>query len=185
MSRYLEALTASLATFAATNVDDAFLLTFFFAQRIQTRRIVAGQYLGFAIIVAISLIGALAALAIPQRWIRLLGLLPLVLGIKHLLNTRRTEAERQSAKSVGVASIALITASNGADNIGIYVPFFAVGRAYLWLILLVYAALVGVWCFVGRWLGTHSLVWRLVGRWADRVVPVVFILLGTYILSAR
>lgn len=182
MNRYLEVLSASLATFAATNVDDAFLLTVFFARQIPARRIVAGQYIGFAIIIVASLIGALAALAIPQRWIRLLGLLPLALGIKHLFQTLRPEADLGSAGPFGVASVALVTVSNGADNIGVYVPFFVVGRAYLWLILIVYAMLVGVWCFVGRWLGTQSLISLLVERWANRAVPVIFILLGIYIL---
>ncbi len=48
-----------------------------------------------------------------------------------------------------------MTLSNGADNISVYVPFFVIGRANLWLILIVYAALVALWCFVGRWLGNH------------------------------
>jgi cadmium resistance protein CadD (predicted permease) len=39
--------TASVTTFAATNIDDIVLLTFFFARRVPTRNIVAGQYLGF------------------------------------------------------------------------------------------------------------------------------------------
>jgi cadmium resistance protein CadD (predicted permease) len=183
VNRYLEILFASLATFAATNIDDAFLLTLFFARRIPARRIVAGQYIGFALIVSVSLIGAVASLAIPHHWIRLLGLLPLALGIKHLF-TRRREAERQSTGDFGVVSIALVTVSNGADNIGVYMPFFVVGRAHLWLILIVYAVLVSVWCFVGGWLGTRPLIFRLIDRWADRAVPAVFILLGAYVLNS-
>jgi cadmium resistance protein CadD (predicted permease) len=145
VNRYLEILIASLATFAATNIDDAFLLTFFFARLIPAWRTVAGQYIGFAIIVAVSLIGAMASLAIPHHWIRLIGLLPLALGITHLF-TRRRKAEGQSTGEFGVVAIALITMSNGADNIGVYVPFFVVmGRANLWLILIVYAVLVRVW----------------------------------------
>ena len=183
MNQYIGVVSACLATFAATNIDDAFLLTLFFARRIPARRVVAGQYLGFAILISVSLAGALVAFAIPHRWIRLLGLVPLALGIGHLFNLHRPNAERQNT-SFGMLSIALLTVSNGADNVGVYVPFFVVGRAHLRLILIVYAVLVGVWCRVGRWLGTRSLVLRQVDRWAERVVPVVFILLGTYILSS-
>jgi cadmium resistance protein CadD (predicted permease) len=104
------------------------------------------------------------------------------LGIKHLFDTHRSETGKQARSDFGVLSIALITVSNGGDNIGVYVPFFVVGRAHLWLILIVYAALVGVWCFVGKWLGTRSVVLRLVDRWSHRAVPAVFILLGIYIL---
>jgi cadmium resistance protein CadD (predicted permease) len=179
---YLTVFLASVTTFTATNVDDAFLLTLLFARRIPARRIVAGQYVGFGAIVAVSLIGAWAALAIPHRWVRFLGLLPLAIGIKQMLQARRTEPE-QLANDFSSASIALVTLSNGADNIGVYVPFFVIGRAYLWLILIVYVVLVALWCFAGRWLGNHSLILRAVDRWGCWAVPFVFIALGIYVLS--
>jgi cadmium resistance protein CadD (predicted permease) len=86
---------------------------------------------------------------------------------------------------MGVAYIALITFSNGADNIGLYIPFFIVGRAYLWLILVTYASLIGLWCFGSRLIGTHSLVLGAVDRWAQRVMPIVFIGLGLVIVFHR
>jgi cadmium resistance protein CadD (predicted permease) len=181
VNRYVEVLSASLATFAATNIDDAFLLTFFFARRIPPRRIIVGQYIGFAIIVVAGLVCSWAALAISDRWIRFLGLLPIALGIKHLFHKPRMESGQQSTEDFSVLSIALLTMSNGADNIGVYVPFFIVGRNSLWLILVVYALLVGVWCFFGRWLGTRSVLLRLVDRWADRAVPIILISLGAYV----
>jgi cadmium resistance protein CadD (predicted permease) len=175
---YLAAFSASVTTFAATNVDDAFLLTLLFARRIPTRRIVAGQYIGFGAIVAVSMIGAWAAFAIPHKWVRLLGLLPLAIGIKQLLQARRTEPEQPRDSDYGVAAVALVTLSNGADNIGVYVPFFVIDRGYLWLILIVYAVLVVLWCFVARWLGNHSLILRSADRWGHWAVPMVFIALG-------
>ncbi len=182
MNQYLAVLTASITTFVATNVDDAFLLTFLFARRIPARRIVAGQYVGFGAIILVSLIGARAALAIPHRWIRFLGVLPLAMGVRQLFGRRRTELEPQRISNSGIASIALVTLSNGADNIGVYVPFFVDGRPYLWLILIVYAVMVAMWCSVGRWLGNHSLILRSVDRWGHWAVPLVFIGLGIYVL---
>ncbi len=111
MNQYLAVLSASITTFAFTNIDDAFLLTFFFARRIPMRRIVAGQYAGFAAIVGISLIGVWGALAMPHRWIHLLGVLPLATGIKRLLQARRAGAEQPLASTESVASIALVTLS--------------------------------------------------------------------------
>jgi cadmium resistance protein CadD (predicted permease) len=181
---YLGVLSASVATFAATNIDDAFLLTLFFARRIPARRIVAGQYLGFAAIVGVSLVGAWAALKIPYRWVHFLGILPLAIGIKHLLSARRTDAGQLRPSKESAASIALFTLSNGADNIGVYVPFFVIGRAQLWLILVAYASLVGVWCLVGRWLGRRPVILRLVDRWGHWAVPLIFITLGVYTLSS-
>lgn len=170
-------------TFALTNIDDACLLTVLFAQRIPARRIVVGQYLGFALIVVVSLLGAFTALAIPYRWVRLLGLVPIALGIRHLL--MHPVASPQGASAMGIASIALITFSNGADNIALYVPFFIVARAYLWLILVAYALLIGLWCIGSRLLGSHSLVLGVVDRWAHRVMPIVFLGLGLMILFRR
>ena len=175
-------LSASVTTFAATNIDDAFLLTLFFARRIPARRIVAGQYVGFAAIVGISLIGVRGALTIPHRWIHFLGLLPLAIGIKRLLQAR--PATEPGADSESLASIALVTLSNGADNIGVYVPFFVIARGNLWLILSVYGALVALWCFVGRWLGNHPLILRSVDQWGHWVVPLVFVGLGIYVLNS-
>jgi cadmium resistance protein CadD (predicted permease) len=184
VNQYLAVLVASTTTFAVTNIDDAFLLTFFFARRIPMRRIVAGQYAGFAAIVGISLIGVWGALAVPHRWIRLLGVLPLLIGINRLFEARRTGVEQRLASPESVASIALVTLSNGADNITVYVPFFVIGRSNLWLILIVYAFLVALWCFVGRWLGSHSVILRSVDRWGHWAVPLVFIGLGIYVLSS-
>jgi cadmium resistance protein CadD (predicted permease) len=184
MNSLVAVLAASLTTFAATNIDDVFLLTLFFARRVPTRRIVAGQYLGFAAIIVISLIGVWAALAIPHRWIRVLGLLPLAIGIKELFQIRRTEPKKSSSTNYSLISIALVTLSNGADNVGVYVPFFLLSRAYLWVILIAYAVLIAIWCFVGRWLGNHSVILRSVDRWGHWAVPLVFIGLGIYVLTS-
>jgi cadmium resistance protein CadD (predicted permease) len=184
VNRYLAVLTASITTFAVTNIDDAVLLTLFFARRIPTRRIVAGQYIGFAAIVAVSLVGVWGALAIPHHWIHFLGVIPLVIGIRHLLRVRRTDSQEPSGRTENVASIALVILSNGADNVSVYVPFFVIGRANLWLIMVAYAVLVALWCFVGRWLGGHSFVLHALDRWGHWAAPLIFVGLGIYVLNS-
>jgi cadmium resistance protein CadD (predicted permease) len=174
---------ASVTTFAATNIDDIVLLTFFFARRVPTRNIVAGQYLGFLAIILLSCAGLLATLAIPHQWTRALGLIPLALGLKHLFllsrpnGTEETQADRQS-----LISIALVTLSNGADNVAVYIPFFSANRQYLWLILTSYASLVALWCMFAKWLGNHPMILNAVNRAGTLLVPFVFIALGVHIL---
>jgi len=185
MTSTFAAVATGITTFVATNIDDLVLLTLFFARRIQPRRIVAGQYLGFSAIVLVSLLGAWGAFAIPHQWVRLLGVLPLALGLKELLFGHRAESIRSRVEGHGVASVALITLSNGADNIGVYVPVFAVSRAYIWLILFTYVVLIAIWCIAGRLLGNHPPVLSFVDEWGHRVTPLVFIALGTYILVFR
>jgi cadmium resistance protein CadD (predicted permease) len=92
MNAVTTVLAASATTFAATNIDDIFLLTLFFARKISAPRIVGGQYLGFIAILLLSCLGALLTLSIPPRWIRLLGFLPLALGIKQLLHRKVSSA---------------------------------------------------------------------------------------------
>jgi len=178
-------LVASVTTFAATNIDDIFLLTLFFANRVPAKRIVGGQYMGFAVIIVLSLIGAGAALAIPHGWMRLLGILPLGIGIKAFLTKgkgRKPPSDGVPQKDYGLLAIAAITLSNGSDNVGVYVPFFVAGKRYLWLILTTYLVLVAVWVIAGRWLGAHPVVLRAVERWGHWAVPAVFVALGVYVL---
>src|SRR5579862_3554617 len=185
MSAVIKVLAASATTFAATNLDDIFLLTLFFAQRVSSRRIVAGQYLGFAAIVGISF--ALVwgvSLAIPRAWMRLLGVLPLVMGLKELIHTPQFKSGEvgQPDRSFSVLSIAAITLANGADNVGVYVPFFVASRTQLPLILITYTLLVLVWCGIGKWFGGHALILKSLARWGHWIVPFVLIGLGGYIL---
>jgi cadmium resistance protein CadD (predicted permease) len=140
---------ASVAAFAVTNIDDLVLLTLFIAQRVRTRIVVIGQCIGFAGIVALSFADFLAAVSIPSEWVRFLSLLPLAIGFKQLVQIHRTEW-KSGTRNAGVLSIAAVTLANGADNIGVYVPFFVMNHTRVWLILLVYTALLLLWCSAGK-----------------------------------
>jgi cadmium resistance protein CadD (predicted permease) len=174
---YLKVLLASIGTFAATNVDDAILLSLLFAKRIPAKCIVAGQYLGFTAIAVASIAFATAALAVPQYWIRFLGLIPIALGVRSLLKAKPTSESRSAHP--GIISIALVTVSCGADNVGVYVPFLVFSRPYWWLIFSSYFILVAAWCLGARYVGIRSVAAE---RWSHNVVPWVFILLGVLLL---
>src|SRR6266849_6475290 len=181
MNPMFPVLAASVTTFAATNLDDLFLLTVFFGRRVPARRIVVGQYLGFGAILLISVAAMWAAgFALAKAWLRLFGILPLVIGLIHLVRIHRSRAsdEPQTRSSLSVASIAVITLANGADNIGVYVPFFLANRTHLLPVLTVYGLLVLAWFFVGKWLGNHPLVLKSLDRWGHWIMPFVLIALG-------
>ena len=65
-----------ISAFIATNIDDIFsILMFFFSNStFEKGQVIAGQYLGIGLLVAISTLGALLSLVIPQYFIGLLGL---------------------------------------------------------------------------------------------------------------
>jgi cadmium resistance protein CadD (predicted permease) len=183
MSAIAAVVTASVTTFAATNIDDIVLLALFFGRGVPTRKIVTGQYLGFLAIILLSCAGLLLTFAVPHQWIRALGLIPLALGLKQFIHVFRPQKQKESpAHRFGILSIGLITLSNGVDNVGVYIPFFSVNRNYLWLILVSFAVLVALLCMVGRWIGNHRIILKSVNRAGHLLVPFVFIGLGLYIL---
>lgn len=185
----LTAITTGTLAFVATNIDDIFILTLFFAQAgkkgVHRWRIVVGQYLGFIALVAISFTGYFARFVVPREWIGLLGLVPVAIGVKKLVEWKRAEHHSSVEKPAGVTvlTVAAVTFANGGDNIGIYAPLFASSEAaQLGVILGVFFVLIAVWCVLGYYLGNHPVVAKVLDRYGHIIVPFVLIGLGIYIL---
>lgn len=172
--------------FAATDVDDIVILTLFFVAARTTGRprpwqIVAGQYLGIGALAVASAVVAAGLLVVPDPWTGLLGLLPIALGVRALLDTDDDEAPAVVGSALGVAGV---TIANGADNVAVYVPVFrALGPADSAVFLLVFVVLIALWCAAGAWLGNHPRVTRLVERAGHWLVPTIFIAIGVVILT--
>ena len=65
----------AIVVFASTNIDDAFVLVAFFADKnFRVRDVVIGQYAGVSTLYVVSAIAALISLIIPSSYIGLLGL---------------------------------------------------------------------------------------------------------------
>jgi cadmium resistance protein CadD (predicted permease) len=181
-------LVAAFVAFAATSVDDLIVVTVLFTASRTTGRphawtIVAGQYIGFGAIIGASLFLAAGLRVIPDRWVGLLGFVPIAYGLWYLWRLRRDEEDSASVVASSVTSIALITLANGADNIGVFTPLFRSMHGGLVVVVAGFQVLVGIWCAVGALLGTRRAVVATLGRIAHLVVPVVFIVVGLLILS--
>ena len=71
--------------FVATNIDDIFILLALFSNpSFRPVQVIAGQMVGMALVIALSVAGALLALVIAPAYVGLLGLVPLALGIVKL-----------------------------------------------------------------------------------------------------
>jgi cadmium resistance protein CadD (predicted permease) len=173
----------STGAFISTNIDDLFLLVGFFSDRSFPRaHVFAGQILGMAAIVAISLATASAALAISPAHIGLLGVAPIVIGIGKLLRLGKADEEEQPA-AVGVLQVATITIVNGGDNIAAYTPIFATqGLRELSATLAIFAALTLVWCFAALGLVRHTALGKPLRRYGHVILPFILIGLGLLIL---
>ncbi len=188
-------IASAVASFAVTNIDDLVVLAVFFGQarghRSAAARVIAGQYLGFVAIVAVSICTALAGAALlPAAVLPYLGLLPIMLGLRAAWavwqhrGSEPPEGEGVPAPCApGIWQVAGVTFANGGDNIGVYVPMFAVATAgTAALYVTVFLVGVGVWCVAGRYFAAHPVVANTFTRWGHVILPVVLIAVGTTIL---
>jgi cadmium resistance transport/sequestration family protein len=181
-------LATAVVAFLGTTVDDVIILTALFVTRRRdgvprARSVIIGQYLGFAALLALSLLAATGLRIVPDRWVGLLGLVPIGFGVWGLWRLRGRDEDSRPPVASTAGRVAAITFANGADNISVFTPLFrslhvtgAVLAAGLFLVL------VGVWCAVGALLGSHRVLVAVLGRISHWLVPVVFIAVGVLIL---
>lgn len=177
----------AIVLFTVTNIDDLIVLALFFARArvvgIGTRAVVLGQYAGFLAVLVCCLAGAAGAGTLPERAIRLLGVIPILLGLWMAWREWRGGEDEAPPAVSSWWAVAGVTVANSADNVGVYVPAFA-GRSVGALagFAVVFLVLVGLWCVAGRALTAHPAVTAAVHRWGNVLTPLAFIAIGCAIL---
>ncbi len=191
MNDLIAALGVGVVVYASTNVDDMLFLAAFFADpKFKRRHVVAGQFLGMSLLVGMSAACALFAFAIPAGWIGLLGLVPLGLGIRGLVqhfSRSGTEAVWQAQPSVSGGSrtltVAGVALANGGDNLGVYMPLFSSAPRRLPVYVGVFAAMMAVWCVVACYLVQNELIGKRIAHYGRAALPFVLVALGSWILT--
>jgi cadmium resistance protein CadD (predicted permease) len=207
MTWLISTLVIGISTALATTFDDNLYLTAFFGKVNRTFRpkhIVLGEFVGFTALVLASLPGFFGGLLIPSTWIGLLGLLPIIIGISHLMS-REDGGEEVQTVSMNFTSgakshrhkkslwatlrdrqtyrVSAVTIANGGNNIGIYVPLFASSNLpSLGVILCVCYVAIGVWCCLSYFMTRNPLMAPLLTRYGRKIFPFVLIWLGFSIL---
>jgi cadmium resistance protein CadD (predicted permease) len=176
------AMLAGAAAFAATNVDDLLLLIAFFAAgTYRARDVVLGQYAGIGLLFSASAAASLISLVIPASHLSLLGLVPVLIGLKQLFG--KAAPEKTVPAISGFLSVAAVTLANGSDNIGVYVPLFATSSAQtIGIMGAVFAAMTALWCLAARWLVQHPAAAASISRYGPKAMPFVLIGIGVFIL---
>ncbi|WP_138859387.1 CadD family cadmium resistance transporter [Exiguobacterium mexicanum] len=199
---------SAIGAFIVTNIDDIFVLMLLFSQakaqvktseglkgnqtenkHISPKDIIIGQYLGFTLLVVVSLLGTFGVMLIPEKWVGLLGLIPIYLGIMLFIkgededeNAILSSLNSRKYNSVFL-SVAFITFANGGDNIGIYVPFFStLTMNQLAVTVITFFIMVAIWCFIGYRLAAFKHVSETLENYGRWIIPIVFIGLGIYII---
>jgi cadmium resistance protein CadD (predicted permease) len=192
VSQPLAEVATAVALFAGTNVDDVVVLALLSsASRASGRprrwQVWCGQYAGFTLLTGVSLAAGRGLALIPGRWLWLLALIPLGLGLVNLAGAIRAtrRGERPAPPSAGgLLGVAALTIVNGADDIAAYTPFFATaGRSQVAVTVVVFAVGVAAWCLAGELLTKHERVTALVTRYGHWILPAAFILIGLYTLG--
>ena len=180
--------------FAVTTFDDIVVLSLFFAQGAgehgSARRVVTGQYLAFAVILAVAIGVAFGASFLPKEAIPYLGLIPITVGLRDAWklwkNRQRGDGDEPAETTQGGPTVRKVAATifgNGGDNIAVYVPVFdTVGTRVTIGYAAVFLVLAGVWCVAGRFIATRPVIAKALSRWGHILLPVVLITIGLIIL---
>ncbi len=189
----IQNVVTSIILYSGTAVDLLIILMLFFAKRKSRKDIIniyLGQFLGSVSLILLSLLFAFVLNYIPSKEILgLLGLIPIFLGLKVLLlgdsdgEAIAKEGLRKDNKNL-IFLVAMITfASCGADNIGVFVPYFTtLNLANLIVALLTFLVMIYLLVFSAQKLSQVSSVGEILEKYSRWFIAVVYLGLGIYIL---
>ena len=183
----------SIILYSGTAVDLLIILMLFFAKRKSRKDIIniyLGQFLGSGSLILLSLLFAFVLNYIPSKEILgLLGLIPIFLGLKVLLlgdsdgEAIAKDGLRKDDKNL-IFLVAMITfASCGADNIGVFVPYFiTLNLANLIVTLLTFLVMIYLLVFSAQKLAQVPSVGETLEKYSRWFIAIVYLGLGIYIL---
>lgn len=189
----IQNVVTSIILYSGTAVDLLIILMLFFAKRKSRKDIIniyLGQFLGSVSLILLSLLFAFVLNYIPSKEILgLLGLIPIFLGLKVLLlgdsdgETIAKDGLRKDNKNL-IFLVAMITfASCGADNIGVFVPYFiTLNLANLIVALLTFLVMIYLLVFSAQKLAQVPSVGETLEKYSRWFIAVVYLGLGMYIL---
>ncbi|MCG4821941.1 CadD family cadmium resistance transporter [Streptococcus gordonii] len=189
----IQNIVTSIILYSGTAVDLLIILMLFFAKRKSRKDIIniyLGQFLGSVSLIFLSLLFAFVLNYIPSKEILgLLGLIPIFLGLKVLLlgdsdgEAIAKDGLRKDNKNL-IFLVAMITfASCGADNIGVFVPYFiTLNLANLIVALLTFLVMIYLLVFSAQKLAQVPSVGETLEKYSRWFIAVVYLGLGMYIL---
>lgn len=189
----IQNVVTSIILYSGTAVDLLIILMLFFAKRKSRKDIIniyLGQFLGSVSLILLSLLFAFVLNYIPSKEILgLLGLIPIFLGLKVLLlgdsdgEAIAKDGLRKDDKNL-IFLVAMITfASCGADNIGVFVPYFTtLNLTNLIVTLLTFLVMIYLLVFSAQKLAQVPSVGETLEKYSRWFIAVVYLGLGMYIL---
>ena len=189
----IQNIVTSIILYSGTAVDLLIILMLFFAKRKSRKDIIniyLGQFLGSVSLIFLSLLFAFVLNYIPSKEILgLLGLIPIFLGLKVLLlgdsdgEAIAKDGLRKDNKNL-IFLVAMITfASCGADNIGVFVPYFTtLNLTNLIVALLTFLVMIYLLVFSAQKLAQVPSVGETLEKYSRWFIASVYLGLGIHIL---
>lgn len=212
MEWFTATLQIALGAGLPTSFHDNIYLTGFFRKVNRTfrpRHVAVGEFLGFSVLLIISLIDFAARLTVPHRVIGLLGVLPIPIGIQGLINnwqSREARSQNQQASSRKFSNLrgfqsrkpsfsealmdsqthnaSAVAISNGSNNLSIYIPLFAsLTPLKMAIVIPVLYGFIATWLLLSFNLTRDPGIALALNRYARVFFPFILIFLGYRIHS--
>ncbi|MFC6169069.1 cadmium resistance transporter [Loigolactobacillus jiayinensis] len=189
----LKTILTAIILYASTALDLLVILMLLFSKysgRNARRSIYIGQYIGSLFLIGISLFFAFVLHYVPEKWmLGFLGLIPIAFAFKYLFSDEDEAAEvnekldQRRDKSL-IATVALTTvASCGADNIGLFVPYFvSLTLLSLAVTLLIFIICIYVLVTLGEKFAHISFVKVFLDRYGNWIMALIYIGIGCMVI---
>jgi cadmium resistance protein CadD (predicted permease) len=199
MEIYVTVIVAILA-FLATNVDDILILMSFFAINDNNNvEVVIGQYIGFILIISLCLFSYFFKIFIPPTYLPLLGIFPILIGLKYLWNYRRDikrgilleksfgqpndDLDIKSSSFKKIFHVAAVTVSNSGDNLGVYIPLYlSLNIIELGITTTIFLIMTGSWCVISYLMVNNEILGKKISMYGHIIFPIILIVIGLWIL---
>lgn len=190
----MSTILSAVFSFIATSIDYVIILVVLFSEfkkkKGATRDIALGQYAGITVLLVVSVLAAFGLAYVPQRWVGLLGFVPMYLGLKVWFGGGEDDEDEEeeiiesSRRFSKLAlSVTVISLAAGGDNLGVYIPLFTTLNLFdLVLTIVIYYLMAAVLLAFSRSLTAIKGVSETVEKYEQIIVPVVFVALGFMIL---
>lgn len=190
----LGTIIAGVVTYWSTAIDLLIILMLFFAKvkdKKGVRDIYIGQFLGSGLLILVSLFFAVILHYVPdKRLLGFLGIIPVFLGIKALIlgdsdgEKMANEKLKDTNQNNLIKTLIFITiVSCGADNVGLFVPYFiSLAPPKLLITLLVFLIMIFLLVFIAQKSVSIPTVGTVLEKYSRWFIGIVYIFIGGSVL---
>lgn len=190
----LGTIIAGVVTYWSTAIDLLIILMLFFAKvkdKKGVRDIYIGQFLGSGLLILVSLFFAVILHYVPdKRLLGFLGIIPVFFGIKALIlgdsdgEKMANEKLKDTNQNNLIKTLIFITiVSCGADNVGLFVPYFiSLALPKLLITLIVFLIMIFLLVFIAQKSVSIPTVGTVLEKYSRWFIGIVYIFIGGSVL---